>query len=357
MTNAINGNSLQGPLQARLEEKKPLLNPTSQVAKNLLTASISDPQRTSQFTDGILPSSSTTLQAVSGLAYTPQAVYGLVNMPQNVSLFKFESPNELKPSSLKPDEFRQLNEVLLPLVDEVRKVCTNIQEQMNKQHGAKARVVIIVNIFFHSKNLILQCFDNPAAVDLNGLNALHRAARDGQIDILRSLLTSHPHLLNTRSNDGKTALHWSVHARSPDAYCRLLRAGADRSAKDNVGYTVLHLAVLVGSVALVQLLLNTQRELLDFPDNDGNTPLLLTAWRTELDVFNMLVKAGARLDATNKKGRTALHLAILSKHLSLAQHLITLRKEFLDIKDSDGCTPLMIPGKIGTVRTDDSKRA
>lgn len=48
--------------------------------------------------------------------------------------------------------------------------------------------------------------------------------------------------LNTKNNDGITALHFSVQSKNLELVKRLVYAGADVNACDSVGVTPLHLA-------------------------------------------------------------------------------------------------------------------
>jgi hypothetical protein len=79
---------------------------------------------------------------------------------------------------------------------------------------------------------------------------------------------------------------------------------------------------------------------LDAADALGWTPLMLASMSAELDeVARRLVAAGARLDATNARGLTALHLACHKQHAPSALMLVR-EGAALDLRDVRGKTAL-----------------
>jgi ankyrin repeat protein len=64
------------------------------------------------------------------------------------------------------------------------------------------------------------------------------------------------------------------------------------------------------------------------PDSEGDTPLMWAAERGQIEAVQILLDYGVNINAKNKEGLTALHLAILTDHLDVAIVLI----EHKDIK-------------------------
>ena len=75
---------------------------------------------------------------------------------------------------------------------------------------------------------------------------------------------------------GFTALHICVSRKTtlPALIATLVEAGADVNIKDDLGYSVLHLASMKGDVAVIRVLLNTNVAI-DAINNQQQTPLML----------------------------------------------------------------------------------
>lgn len=75
----------------------------------------------------------------------------------------------------------------------------------------------------------------------NGKNALHLAARQGHVDIVKALLNKDPQLARRTDKKGQTALHMAVKGQSCDVVKLLLEADAAIvMLPDKFGNTALH---------------------------------------------------------------------------------------------------------------------
>ncbi|KXX82828.1 Serine/threonine-protein phosphatase 6 regulatory ankyrin repeat subunit A [Madurella mycetomatis] len=113
----------------------------------------------------------------------------------------------------------------------------------------------------------------------------------------------------------------------------------------------LHLAASRGHDRIVRILLKSQQARpVDEPDSDGLTALMHTIQGGFEDVARSLLEAGAVVDAADKKGRTALHWAVLSRRGTLLRQLLergAAAGANLDAYDDDGRTPLHSAIDIG----------
>jgi ankyrin repeat protein len=142
---------------------------------------------------------------------------------------------------------------------------------------------------------------------------------------------------------------------------------------DSKGNTLLHQAVYQGGISTVKNLLNADRSAINFKNNKSLTPLLVAVANLNFDISNLLLKYGAdpnvsrasdgnsplhlaaenglpwlgeilmdhgaRIDAVNKDGATALILAVQGRHRDFATMLIR-RGADISISDGEGKTAL-----------------
>ena len=120
---------------------------------------------------------------------------------------------------------------------------------------------------------------------------------------------------NETDKKGLTTVHQALTGKWPwqaagENLQQLAQAGADFSAKDKDGKTPLHYLASLGDQSPLffirgvdQIFINAK---VDFNarDHDDNTPLHIAAKTGTRDVFDWLVKQGARLDETNNAGDT-----------------------------------------------------
>ncbi len=161
--------------------------------------------------------------------------------------------------------------------------------------------------------------------DLGGFSPLLFAARNGDADSARVLLTAGAPVDDTAAN-GATALIVAAHSGHHDVAELLLAQGANPNA-DGPGYTPLHAAVLRGDLALVQSLLgrgakpdprlvrgtSSRYYSKDYAFNDtliGATPLLLAARYGEPEMMRALAAAGADPTVTLPDGSTMIMTAL-----------------------------------------------
>lgn len=152
----------------------------------------------------------------------------------------------------------------------------------------------------------------------------------------------------------------------------MLEKGADVNAKDTGGWTALELAASNGFDAVVQLLWEhgadvnirgskdrtplfhaiersnetTVRALIALHANVnigafGETPLMLATQIGNISILEILIKAGAQIDAQDYRGQTALHRAAICGHEGVAQ-LLKDKGADLNIADDQGETALVL---------------
>lgn len=155
---------------------------------------------------------------------------------------------------------------------------------------------------------------------LNESFPLHRASREGLLDVLEVLISKHGLNPNSPTFDMVTALHEASAWGHVECVKLLLKLDASINARNIDGSTPLCEASSHGRKDCVRILLDAGALV--------NPPLLLTSPLHEA-VFNdhwecaeMLIEAGADLHASDVHFGTPLHVASLKGHYKSAQILL-----------------------------------
>jgi len=85
-------------------------------------------------------------------------------------------------------------------------------------------------------------------------------------------------------------------------------------------------------------------------DDNNRTGLHVAAMTGNLQIFAMLVKAGAKLDAKDPLGNTPLHYAAAGNQIEMVRLMLALHAP-IDEQNKNGLTPLMLAASRGNVET------
>ncbi len=97
--------------------------------------------------------------------------------------------------------------------------------------------------------------------------------------------------------------------------------GAEVNTKDNDGWTALMWAARNGHTEIAELLLKHGAEV-NAKNNDGETAFIYAVLRVNVDVAELLLRQGADINAKDCGGKTALHLAAEGGNVEAAQFLM-----------------------------------
>lgn len=177
--------------------------------------------------------------------------------------------------------------------------------------------------------LVAACAERPVT-ESAGLAPLHRAARDGDLARVESLLDSGADL-ESRDRYERTALHWAATRGKAEVAKLLLDRGAAVDARAWYDMRPLHWASMRGHAAVVRLLLERGAD-----PNAASfhriTPLHLAG---TAEVARLLLASGADLHALDVRGMTPMHL---SRTEEVAQALVNDGAN-LGIQARDGRRP------------------
>ncbi|KAJ6016323.1 ankyrin [Penicillium herquei] len=189
--------------------------------------------------------------------------------------------------------------------------------------------------------------------DYNGDNILHLAVSSGNDTILRRLLPQHPKLVNQANNSRKTPFLLACVAGNLFMVKYLLENNADVSATDDLHDSALHLASWGGRLEVVQYLLqlegNPQDEFMEKQNSDGRTPLLNAAHRGHFSIVQFLLETKNAESSVVEflNDDRALHLAASSGSLETVQMLFNKDPSFMEERNGDGKTPLLVAATCG----------
>lgn len=189
--------------------------------------------------------------------------------------------------------------------------------------------------------------------DLEEDCALHWAACQGNLDIVKLLVENHANI-DSKDDKGATPLHEAIELNNLEVAKYLLNQGADPNICDDQGVLPLHFAADRGFLEIATLLLD--KTPIDSKDHCGVTVLGYAAIKGQKDMVNFLVERGADVNAGGVEGRLMIsklpwHWAAEFGQLEVLQ--ILRNKIDIDVTDDKNWTALLYAtaqGHIEVVR-------
>ena len=154
-----------------------------------------------------------------------------------------------------------------------------------------------------------------------------------KIKIIKSIYKKY---LNIVNDNNSTLLHKTVMSNLLNIMKILLEEGVDDiNAKDNAGYTPLHLAIVHDNYDILQILIENGANINEKYFND--TPILLAIKKNKPNIIKLLIEKGANLNEKDDFGNTPLHFAYINE---LFDRVILLIEQGADIyiQNRDGST-------------------
>lgn len=205
-----------------------------------------------------------------------------------------------------------------------------------------------------------------------GATPLHKAASAGRADVVELLIQNGANVRARRPERGDTPLHWAA----TEKVARLLKEeNVDANARDKIGRTPLHWAAQSGHTDTAKFLIecgadvNARDEpfaakspaskLIDqwvrriervpglrpfmkkiiHARYTGDTPLHCAAREGRDEVVELLLKAGAKVDAADDKGMTPLHWAAFRGQHAVIERLVQAGAD-LNLRSKEGKKPI-----------------
>ncbi|XP_051181911.1 ankyrin repeat-containing protein At5g02620 isoform X1 [Lolium perenne] len=183
----------------------------------------------------------------------------------------------------------------------------------------------------------------------SGYDALHIAAKQGDVEVVKELLQALPELAMTVDASNTTALNTAATQGHMEVVRLLLEVDGSLAliARSN-GKTAVHSAARNGHVEVVRALLEAEPSIALRVDKKGQTALHMAAKGTSLDLFDALLAADATLlNLPDTKGNTALHIASRKARHQIIKRLLELPDTNLKAINRSGETPLDTAEKMG----------
>ncbi|XP_056145224.1 ankyrin repeat domain-containing protein 10b isoform X2 [Lampris incognitus] len=168
---------------------------------------------------------------------------------------------------------------------------------------------------------------------------LHRACRDGDVEVLCALLRGITHPADLTVEDtfyGWTPIHWAAHFGKLECVMRLVQVGCSVNAvTSRFAQTPTHIAAFGGHPKCLLWLLQVGADI-NRQDYVGEAPIHKAARAGSLECINALLIQGAKADMRNASGLTAADLAHAQGFRECAEVLSNAQNRQQNLAQSNG---------------------
>lgn len=163
------------------------------------------------------------------------------------------------------------------------------------------------------------------------------AAKNGDLQTIKTILAQDPSKLNATDEDKYTPLHWACMRGHWDIAEYLIEKGADLNVVGGDGGTQINWAVHHDNVEIIKLMVEKGAKL-NIRNQWGMTELHTAIWRGNINVVEYLLDKGSDPMIKTNEGWTAMHYAFRSGHDDVIE-LLKKRGLSLDVQDNNGRYP------------------
>ncbi len=181
---------------------------------------------------------------------------------------------------------------------------------------------------------ILAEVDNINAQVDKGRSPLHSAASRNHEHLVATLLERPEANINLRDRRGRTPLYIALSNGHQDLAKKLVERGADVTATDEKNTSALIMAAKTGALPLVRQIARQLKE--KKAETDFDAAMLAAAEAGHARLIDVLIADGAKKDAVNEKGETALILATKGGHMEAVKMLTVKHELDTQIADKEG---------------------
>jgi ankyrin repeat protein len=208
---------------------------------------------------------------------------------------------------------------------------------INKMHGSHTPLMLAVQARDHKAVDLLLEYDGLRASLCNAYSqtALSMAITQGSVSIVQQLLCRGDVEFYSQDPKVQQPLLVALESRQHEIFEILLwDSRANINMKDNIGPTILHLAVIYDDLIAVARLAREELVDVDCPEHLGETPLMLAAKLHAGDQPNnvkilkcLLSRSKAMVDQRDQRGQSVLSHAVNTSNTDLIQCLGSLTSD------------------------------
>jgi len=144
-------------------------------------------------------------------------------------------------------------------------------------------------------------------------NILNLITNDSAHEILEIILKNNKKLIDTKNNNGETALIRYANLGLTNCMMKLLDNGSDYELTDNNNETFLHKLCKNGNYETVQTVVRKVIDIIDSQNDKLMTPAMISALHGHEEIFYILRGLNANLDQTDIYGNNVYHYICKSK--------------------------------------------
>lgn len=243
--------------------------------------------------------------------------------------------------------------VIMEIITKASEAEAELKELLEKQNQA-GETALYVAAEYGYVDLVREMIKHYDLADAgikarNGFDALHIAAKQGDLEILKVLLEVHPELAMTVDVSNTTALHTAATQGHIDVVNVLLESGSGLAtiARSN-GKTALHSAARNGHLEVIKSLLDREPSIVTRVDKKGQTALHMAVKGQSVEVVDELIRADPSLiNMVDTKGNTSLHIATRKGRDQIVRLLLGCSETSTGIINRSGETSLDTAEKMG----------
>ncbi|XP_046556743.1 ankyrin repeat domain-containing protein 17-like [Haliotis rubra] len=181
-----------------------------------------------------------------------------------------------------------------------------------------------------------------------GDNLLHEASGDGDLYRVQQIVTdSHVDINSREKEHGMTPAMLAAHGGHKDVFDFLVRNGCNLSVVDSTGNNNLQMACFGGHVGIVKYIVSLAIVDMNSRGQFRRTPMMTASSRGNCEVFQVLLKRGAKLTLMDKAGDNILTIACRGGHTEMAKYIISLNIVEGNTRRYHGRSRLMTAARMG----------
>ena len=195
---------------------------------------------------------------------------------------------------------------------------------------------------FQIISMLIEAGADVNGADNDGTTPLMVLAQRGKTDAALKLLENAKIDIHIKDNAGRMAIDFATASGLRELVKALSQA--EEPHADTYGNTSLHHACWNEQSEVVKVLLEKDPASVNKRNDDGESPLILAARRSNLMIVELLLAAGAQPDAADTDGVLPLHIAAGLGDLFVGRALLNAGAS-VNSKNADGETPLILAAR------------